>query len=56
MRQLIGKYECVEYAQQTANELAGAALHEYSLLSAGIPDSRDKHFLEQMAIWVIERK
>lgn len=56
MRGLIGKYDGVEYARRTANELAGAALHEYSLLSAGIPDSRDKNFLEQMATWVIERQ
>ncbi len=38
-----------------AHGLAGAALHEYSLISAGLPDSRDKLFLEQMVTWVIER-
>jgi len=55
MRNLIGKYDAVEYARRTANELAGAALHEFSLLSAGLPECRDKAFLEKMATWVIER-
>lgn len=55
MRALIEKYEGAEYARRVAQELAGAALHEFSLLSAGLPDSRDKLFLEQMATWVIER-
>ena len=55
MRALIEKYEGAEYARRIAQELAGAALHEFGLLSAGLPDSRDKAFLEQMATWVIER-
>jgi len=55
IRDLMDKYECGEYARQIAHGLAGAALHEYSLLAAGLPDSRDKTFLEQMVTWVIER-
>ncbi len=55
MRKLMDKYGCTEYARKIAHGLAGAALHEYSLLSAGLPDSRDKSFLEQMVTWVIER-
>ena len=55
IRKLMGKYECAEYARKIAHGLAGAALHEFSLLSAGLADSRDKSFLEQMATWVIER-
>ncbi len=38
-----------------SQELAGAALHEFSLLTAGLPESRDKSFLKQMPTWVIER-
>jgi geranylgeranyl diphosphate synthase, type II len=52
---LMSKYGCAEYARKIAHGLAGAALHEYLLISAGLPDSRDKQFLEQMAMWVIER-
>jgi geranylgeranyl diphosphate synthase type II len=55
IRKLMQKYECTEYARKIAHGLAGAALHEYSLLSAGLPDSRDKAFLEQIVTWVIER-
>jgi geranylgeranyl diphosphate synthase type II len=55
IRALIDKYGCIDYARKIAHGLAGAALHEYSLLSAGLPDSRDKSFLEQMVTWVIER-
>ena len=55
IRQLMDKYDCVEYARQIAHGLAGAALQEFSELSAGLPDSRDKRFLEEMVTWVIER-
>ena len=55
MRTLIDKYDCIEYARQIAQALAGAALHEYSLLFSQLPESRDKQFISQMARWVIER-
>ena len=55
MRKLIDKYGCIDYARRSANRLAGAALHEYSLLTSGLPDSRYKTFLSLMPTWVIER-
>jgi geranylgeranyl diphosphate synthase type II len=55
IRELIDKYGSIEYGRQIAQGLAGAALHEFSLLSAGLGESRDKSFIEQMATWVIER-
>jgi geranylgeranyl diphosphate synthase, type II len=55
IRKLMNKYGCAEYARKIAHGLAGAALHEYSLISAGLPDSRDKQFFEQIVTWVIER-
>jgi geranylgeranyl diphosphate synthase type II len=55
IRRLMDKYGCAEYARKIAHGLAGAALHEYSLLSVGLPDSRDKSFFEQLVTWVIER-
>ena len=55
IRSLFEKYDATGYARKMAQELAGAALHEVGLLSAGLPESRDKSFLEQLAIWVIER-
>lgn len=55
MREMIDKYECIEYGRETAQALAGAALHEFSLLSAELPDSRDRRFISELARWVIER-
>jgi len=55
IRSLIDRYQSCEYARQIAQGLAGAAAHEFSLLGGGLPDSRDKRFLEHMPTWVIER-
>ena len=49
------RYDCVEYARRFAHRLAGAALHEYSLAFADLPDSRDKRFIREMVTWVVER-
>ncbi|HEY3568494.1 MAG TPA: polyprenyl synthetase family protein [Thermoanaerobaculia bacterium] len=48
-------YGSIDYAQEVANGLAGAALHEFSLLFDTLPDSRDKHFLADLVPWVLER-
>jgi geranylgeranyl diphosphate synthase, type II len=56
MRALMDRYDCIEYARQFARWLAGAALHEYSIAYAGLPDSRDKRFIQAMVTWVLERK
>jgi geranylgeranyl diphosphate synthase type II len=45
----------LEHARQVAHGLAGAALHEFSLAFAEVPDSKDKRFIEALATWVIER-
>lgn len=55
MRALMDRYGCIEYARRMALGLAGAALHEYSLIYGALADSRDKRFIEGMAAWVIER-
>ena len=55
VRQLMDVYGCLEYARQIAHGLAGAALHEYSLIYAKLPDSRDKRFIEGLVTWVFER-
>ncbi len=46
----------IRHARQIANGLAGAALHEYTLLFAHLEDSPDKQFLEEIVPWVIERE
>lgn len=55
MRKLIEKYDCIEFARGIARQLAGAALHEFSRIYAGLPDSRDRRFIEELSLWVIER-
>jgi len=55
IRQRMDAYGCLEHAQQVAHALAGAALHEYSVVYANLPDSRDKRFIEALATWVLER-
>lgn len=55
VRQLMDEYCCIEYARSIAHGLAGAALHEYTLLYASLPDSRDKQFIEGLVTWVFER-
>ncbi len=55
VRARMDAYDCVEYARQMAHGLAGAALHEFDAAYRGLPDSRDKRFLESLATWVIER-
>lgn len=55
IRAQMDHYGCIDYARRYAHRLAGAAQHEYALAFAGLPESRDKRFLEQMITWVVER-
>lgn len=55
MRDLMDKYDCIEYARRISHGLAGAALHEFSLIFGSLPDSRDKRFIEGLVTWVFER-
>ena len=48
-------YDCIDYARQIAQGLAGAAQYEFAGLYGHLPDSRDKRFLEALPLWVIER-
>jgi len=55
VRDQMDGYGSVEHARQVAHALAGAALHEYEYLYAGLRDSRDKRFIEALVRWVLER-
>jgi geranylgeranyl diphosphate synthase, type II len=48
-------YGSIDYAQEVANGLAGAAFHEFAALFDRLPDSRDKRFLAELVPWVLER-
>src|SRR5207244_13199950 len=55
MRERMHAHGCVEHARRSAHALAGPALHEFGLLCAGLPDTRDRHFIGALATWVLER-
>jgi geranylgeranyl diphosphate synthase type II len=55
IRERMDTYGCLEHAQQVAHGLAGAALHEFASLYAGVLPSRDKRFIEELATWVLQR-
>jgi geranylgeranyl diphosphate synthase type II len=48
-------YGCLEHARRVAHGLAGAAAHEGARLLAGLPDSRDRRFIEALPWWVLAR-
>lgn len=48
-------YGSIDYAQEVAHGLAGAALHEFSTLFDRLPDSRDKDFVADLVPWVLAR-
>lgn len=55
VRKQMDRYGSIDYARQVAHGLAGAALHEFALAFADVPDSPDKDFLAALPTWVIER-
>ena len=55
LRDRMATYGSLEHARQVAHGLAGAAQHEYALVFAGVPDSRDKRFVEAVVRWVLAR-
>jgi geranylgeranyl diphosphate synthase, type II len=55
VRERMDRYGSLDYARQVAHGLAGAALHEFSLAYADVPDSEDKRFLQALPTWVLER-
>jgi geranylgeranyl diphosphate synthase type II len=55
LRERMAHYGCLEYGRQIAHGLAGAALEEFRVAFAGVPDSRDKRFIEGLVTWVFER-
>ncbi len=55
MRDLMTAQGSLRYASKVAHGLAGAALHEYSRLYDGLPESRDKAFVRGLVTWVFER-
>jgi len=55
IRSCMEKHGSIDHARQVAHALAGAAVHECAILYAGLPDSRDKRFIEALPRWVLAR-
>jgi geranylgeranyl diphosphate synthase type II len=55
VRARVDAYDCIEYARKVAHGLAGAARHEFAQAFSGVPDSRDKRFIEALPHWVLQR-
>jgi geranylgeranyl diphosphate synthase type II len=49
------KYDSIEYARKSALQLAGAALKEFFMAYGDLPDSADKHFIQSIVLYMIER-
>jgi geranylgeranyl diphosphate synthase type II len=55
VRERMDAYDCIEHARHVAHGLAGAAAHEAARIYAGLPDSRDRRFIEGLPRWVLAR-
>lgn len=55
IRELMDRYDCIEYARKFAHGMAGAAAHEFSNIYGDVPESRDKRFIEGLVTWIFER-
>jgi geranylgeranyl diphosphate synthase type II len=49
------KYKSIEFAQSSARQLAGAALREFYVAYGDRPDTKDKQFIRDLILYMIER-
>ena len=52
---LMHKYRSIEYARGCARQLAEAALAEFAVAYAGLPETPDKNFIYNIVLYMIER-
>jgi geranylgeranyl diphosphate synthase type II len=52
---LMDKYGCLEYAKNSAKNLAGAALKEFYTVFGDRPDNTDRQFLENLILYMVNR-
>jgi geranylgeranyl diphosphate synthase type II len=53
--ELMVKHKSVEFAHRNARQLAEAALGEFATAYGGLPDTKDKAFLNDIVLYMIER-
>lgn len=54
--ELMKKYDAIEYAKKSSKYLAGAALKEFYSQFSTLPESKDKTFLEDLILYMIDRQ
>ena len=52
---LMNKYGCIEYGKNSAKNLAGAALKEFYTVFGDKQDTKDRQFLENMVLYMVNR-
>jgi len=52
---LMARYDSIEFARDSARQLAGAAMQEFPVAYAELPDSPDKQFIHDIIAYMIER-
>lgn len=52
---LLEKYGSIDYARSAARQLAEAAVREFGVAYADVPNSEDKQFLEEIVPYMVER-
>jgi len=55
VRERMDAHSSLDYARRVAHALAGAAQHEGAALYRGLPDTRDRRFIEALPAWVLAR-
>ncbi len=53
---LMRKYKSIEYARGIAKYMAGASLKEFYTVFSKLPESKDKKFIEDLIIYMINRE
>ncbi|MEX6686804.1 polyprenyl synthetase family protein [Danxiaibacter flavus] len=52
---LMDKYGSIDHCRKVAKYMAGAALKEFCSVFAALPDSKDKKFIEELIVYMINR-
>jgi geranylgeranyl diphosphate synthase type II len=52
---LMDRYGSIDYAKTSAHELALAALGEFRVAYADATDSRERRFIEEIVLYMVER-
>jgi geranylgeranyl diphosphate synthase type II len=55
VHRLMDRYGSIEYAKRSAHELALAAQEEFSVAYGDAPDSRERRFIEEIVLYMVER-